>query len=589
MLDDGSTWTEHERALASRGELRALDETLQRRIEQASGEERGRLRRRRAIQLAQGDKDLAGACDELERLLAERASPDIEVLGQLARWLEARGDHVAAGERWLELLELTPNGEQASLVAVRASEAYLEAKDFARARSALDRIGHLPPTAEVVLMQLALANANEDDELFDFPRVAVEQSQSLPTTDASWRNFGVASPEDALRLEDLKTTIARRPEASSDLVDEDEIAFLEEELDDGEWAAGQHLASIYAANLERFDKKYLSVRHRQAVLMPGAQGPLEALLTAARACRELWYADAVEHVLDTFHGRAVRTAPALGDVTEAPQALAKLLFGDLEGTVCDALALACRGGLLRENDDSASLSEQEEVRLDSGTFVARVVAAMTRRLPLEGVKVFARASDEPAHHRVVLRAPLCVVISGALTESPQSAYAIGSALAAATSPCAYSDALDEGELDVLVRALLAAFGPVPEEPGRIAEPLFAQLTQDLWSVVLGADERRVRDLCYESSLVSPGLARNHAGRARRRTGLFACGDLPTALEATAAELGLWSSYPHGDSDGLRNLCTHPSLANLVELALDPTYARLRWMRVPGPPSSPRMR
>jgi len=253
------------------------------------------------------------------------------------------------------------------------------------------------------------------------------------------------------------------------------------------------------------------------------------------------------------------------------------------------LALAYRGGLLRESARSKSLDDHEAVGPGDESFLARTLAALTRRLPLEGVQVFARASDERPHHRVVLRAPLCVGIAGALVDSPRAAFAIGSALAAATPPCAYTEALDESELDVLMRALVAAFGPVPEESARVTEPLFAQLTQDLWNIVLGADERRVRDLCYDPTRVSPGLAKHLAGRARRKTALFVCGDLPTALEATTAELGIWSSYPHGDAAGLRDLCTHPSLANLVELALDPTYARLRWRRMPKPPSSPGMR
>ncbi|MBM4357590.1 MAG: hypothetical protein FJ096_05710 [Deltaproteobacteria bacterium] len=65
-------------------------------------------------------------------------------------------------------------------------------------------------------------------------------------------------------------------------------------------------------------------------------------------------------------------------------------------------------------------------------------------------------------------------------------------------------------------------------------------------------------------------------------GLFACGDLQTAIFATATELELATGHALRDPESLRELCKHPSVGNLVELALDPTYAACRWRRSAAP-------
>lgn len=572
------TETPLERELASHGDHAALVAILRKRAHVATGEERLLLRLRRAWQLARGLRDLEGACGELEEVLEEMDAPDPEVLSQLARWLEERGALGLAAVRWEQLLDLLPADDQAALVAVRASEAYLEAKDFARARRVLDRVTATEPTPDLVLMRLATANAESEADLPDFPRVATsaEAQDRSARRDEVWRDYGVApSPED-VRAAALEGDRAE-PNRPTPYVDADEIAMLEEELDDGEWSAGEHLAAIYLKQPTHFGDALISVRRRQAALVPGAIRSLQALADACRAAAPPWVAAAVEHVVATFQGTVSPAAPPLAALVSEPDSAAALLFGHLEGTVCDAMALACRGGLLRESERSTSLVEFREVRPHDGSAMGELRDELARLVHLSGVRVFQRDAGGPDTHRVILRSPLCLAITGIPEPIGAAlAYSMGSKLAAATPPCAYVEALDEGELDLLFRALLAAFGPVPDEPLHTADPMFSQLTQDLWSIVTGADERRVRDLCYDPVRVAPGLARHLVARARRRTGLFACGDLGTALRETARELELWSEFPHGDPDGLRDLCSHPAIANLVSLALDPTYARLRW-------------
>ncbi len=86
------------------------------------------------------------------------------------------------------------------------------------------------------------------------------------------------------------------------------------------------------------------------------------------------------------------------------------------------------------------------------------------------------------------------------------------------------------------------------------------------------------NICTDPTQVTATIARRNADRARRRAGLFASGDLLTAIAQTAAELDLPIALPLRGSEGLRELCANPDVAELYDLAIQREYAESRWRR-----------
>jgi hypothetical protein len=68
----------------------------------------------------------------------------------------------------------------------------------------------------------------------------------------------------------------------------------------------------------------------------------------------------------------------------------------------------------------------------------------------------------------------------------------------------------------------------------------------------------------------------NAHRTRRRTGLFASGDLVTAIVQTINELDMGVARPIRGEEALRELCREPDIADLYDLAILPEYAEARW-------------
>ena len=133
----------------------------------------------------------------------------------------------------------------------------------------------------------------------------------------------------------------------------------------------------------------------------------------------------------------------------------------------------------------------------------------------------------------------------------------------------------------LVQALVLAFGPVGATPPGKLDPehkaALVKLEQDLWGVVPPRVERRLKELCADVAAFDYDRALVGLKRAMRRAGLFACGDLPTAVRMASVELGLDPELPFQSQDGLERACAaHPELADLVNLATSNEYAMARW-------------
>jgi hypothetical protein len=547
------------------------------------------LRRLRAAAVLERHlDDLPGACIALEGYLNELGGVDVEAERQLARWYERCGRTREAAERWERVLGLAPDLDRKVQAAVRACDAFLEAGDSARAAACLDRVAHAPPTTELTLLKLALtASDDTDDSTFDDIgyRESLEGSTGVaefePATEVELRAFGIQGAPPYGNVDEVNAIAAAAPRGPDlDSVDRDELSILEEELDEGVYEAGELLASIYGERPERFGPALVSVRRRQCRLRPGDVASVGRLLDALRRHGLPWEVDAARQVQQVLVGEPANAPPPLEVLVESREAVFHLVFGHLAGTINDALAVAWRGGVLRGQRRSEVPDGLAPVAMNDGTDAGRLQGALLRLVPLEGARLYRRSALGPLDVRMSLRAPFGAVLEGVEDGSSHDvAYVVGSALASSTAPCAFAEGLDQDDLDVLVRTFLTAFGPVPQDEAvGLRDAMSAQLVQELWAAARGADERKVRELCYDPSRVSAGIARHLSARARRRLGLFACGDLHTAIRRTAAELGIGPHDASRDPETVRELCTHPSIANLIELALDPAYAECRWRR-----------
>lgn len=348
---------------------------------------------------------------------------------------------------------------------------------------------------------------------------------------------------------------------------------LFDELLGGDVVAGDQLVSLFDPARTH---DVLSVRRYQATLLRGDVDALRRLRDAAIADRAGAFARAVDHVLSVFdRSEEPKPAAPLNQLPAQPDNTKKLLFSWLDGTVNEALSLVCESGMVRRELADYELTGADRVPPVATTAVGRVYAAMTRLLDL-GVRLFHRQrSAGPLRTKVALVSPLSAILEGeARDDSPELSYIVASALAAATPAIALVEALDEPHVRNVVAALRAGFGPVEEHSVTASTPEQMRIAEDLWHMVPAAADRRLRAICRDTHVISYEIAVANAESTRRRAGLFGCGDLQVAIRQTQRELDLPPGELHGAA--LRELCQHPAIADLYDLAILPEYAEARW-------------
>ncbi|MDI1478698.1 hypothetical protein [Polyangium sp. y55x31] len=372
---------------------------------------------------------------------------------------------------------------------------------------------------------------------------------------------------------------------------------LFEQLMAGSYDAGERLVEVYGGNAEARSRDLLVVRKHQASLRPGDRVTLQKLHEAAQLDRNGAYARAVEHVLAGFDpaGRAV-APPPLSALASAPELVLALLFRNVESPINEALAITWETGRYRREPSHYGLTGALRVQPGAPTVLGDVWGSVTRvfgaaRTPLFHRRVPAGAPNQAALNvQVALLAPPAVVLTGEIREeTPELRYLLGASIAGAM-PEHVLVRLPEEHLRTLIEALRAAFGPVGPTGG--TDPGVARLGQDLWQIVPPRGDRRLREIFAQPDGITYESAIESARRAARRAGLFASGDLPTALRQVVAELKLDLDMPLTAEGGLARACAaHPALADLVRLATRSEYAEARFRAAPstegnknGPPS-----
>ncbi|WP_437570208.1 hypothetical protein [Sorangium sp. So ce542] len=369
-----------------------------------------------------------------------------------------------------------------------------------------------------------------------------------------------------------------------------EEAALFRELAAGSYEAGERLMKSFAPRDDR-SREALAVRRMQAHLRLGDRGALERLQAAAIADKNMTYARAIEHVLRAFEGdepsdrrgEGAVLPPLLAAQRDAPELVSALLFRDLESPVNEALALVWETGLYRRDAGQSGLVASERVQPTSPTVLGELYGAVAGHLGLLRTALFHQRAPSPAppspEGQVIRVNPPAVLLRGEIREdSPELRYLLGAHLAGAMPDYVLVNTSTEDELRTLLSAIVAAFGPLEATAHSTrGNPAVVRLEQNLWQLIPPRAERRLREICDSASKMTYEAAVKTTRTAMRRAGLFAAGNLATAVRATIKERGLELAVPLSQPEGLAAACAaHPEIADLVRLATRMEYAEARW-------------
>jgi hypothetical protein len=296
------------------------------------------------------------------------------------------------------------------------------------------------------------------------------------------------------------------------------------------------------------------------------------------------YGRAVEHVLALVDPSVTAPmAPPLASQRPAPDLVAALLFRSIaDSPVHEALAIVLETGLYRRDVGQYQLTGVARVQPGAATPLGEAFGAISRFLGQGRTALFHQRGANAPSTKVALLSPPAIVLMGDIREeTPELRYLLGASLAGAMPEHALVNALTEEALRTLVDALHAAFGPVANLPKGNAN--VARLGQNLWQLVSPRADRRLRELCAKPEGITYDAAITGTRQAMRRAGLFATGNLGTALALLTFELGLPAGSLTEPPGALAASCeAHPAVADLVRLALRSEFAEARW----APSSTP---
>jgi len=201
-------------------------------------------------------------------------------------------------------------------------------------------------------------------------------------------------------------------------------------------------------------------------------------------------------------------------------------------------------------------------------------------LGLTRTPLFQRKTNDTITIDVALLSSPALLLTGEVKhESALLGYHLGVMLAATMPEHVLIYGASEIQVENVLRALVAAFGPPQAGRGHLAS--VATLAEMLWESMPARSQRRLRELCDDPSRLDYAVARSAAKQAVRRAGLFVSGDLTVAIRETCADQGV-STWGLDAPGGLAALCSSsPAVADLVRLATSAEYASTRWQQVRG--------
>jgi tetratricopeptide (TPR) repeat protein len=554
---------------------------------------------------AQGRDD--GAAQAQFRRALELDPSNGRALTGVERVLRARGDLDGLERTLVALSNSAEHGADKVHLRLAAARAALDAGAIFRAKNHVDAVRAHAAPAEIAALDARLERARDDDRPISRSRVPVvvvaegavapkaseRPAPPQPTqSDATHVELGAVVQsellEEPLLIEPLPPGAAE-PAADQaattltasgrDLSGVEESA-LRAWFAEGDDEAGQELVSRFVRT-EGGREEALRIQRDRFAKSSARLDILQSIEGLLSMLERHEHALAVRTVRETLSGIEPQgIAPPLNRTPDPPPyAVARWVmppeaadYAEIGALLWDSL-----GTLFRREITGYGVTGVDRVMSAAPTEIARMYTAIARLLQMPRTAVFVRA-QVPGGTQIARTQPPSVILASALShDSPVSRYLLGSAMEG-TRPSWVLTSLDGTERSVLVRALLATFGPHGKLQGE--PPEVTRRARDLVAAIPPRAQKKIEELL--AAMDERGAPFDEAGwvaaseRARARAGLFASGDF-----AVAAQLVVVKQKGGGDADVPGSIGKLAALDDLARFAISDPYLRLRWETVGG--------
>lgn len=552
---------------------------------------------------AQGRDD--GAAQAQFRRALELDPSSSRALGGIERVLRARGDLDALERTMVALSNSAEHGVDKVHLRLAAARAALDAGAIFRAKNHVDAVRSQAAPAEIAALDARLEKARDDDRPIsrsrvaavvvtetEAPRRASERPAEPPATQSDATHFELGAVvqsellEEPLLIEPLPPgSVAPHVDHTTTQPTGRDLSAVEEStlrawFAEGDDEAAQELVSRFvrteggreeALRLQR--ERFAHDSARLDVLQS-----IEGLLSMLERHEHALAVRTVREALSGIEPQGV--APPLNRTPDPPpDAVARWVmppeavdYAEIGALLWDSL-----GTLFRREITGYGVTGVDRVMSAAPTEIARMYTAIARLLQMPRTAVFVRA-QVPGGTQIARTQPPSVILASALShDAPVSRYLLGSAMEA-TRPSWVLTSLDGTERSVLVRALLATFGPRGKLQGE--PPEVTRRARDLVAAIPPRAQKKIEELL--AAMDERGAPFDEAGwvsaseRARARAGLFASGDF-----AVAAQLVVVKQRGGGDADVPGSIGKLPALDDLARFAVSDPYLRLRWETIGG--------
>jgi hypothetical protein len=528
-------------------------------------------------------------------------------LAGLDRVLRARGDLDALERSLLALTQTASHEADRAQLRLAAARAALDAGAIFRAKSHVDNARLHASPVEIAALDAMLERAREDDRPISRSRMAPVRIGDAPRSVAPAAGPVLAQPErraapiepivqsetleEPLLLEPLPpgssahtsndTTVidALRTEPSSDRdLSTVEEAILRAWYGEGDDEAGQEIVNRLVRS-ESGREEALHIERDRFAAQPSRLERLQSIEGLLSMLDRPEHSLAVRTVREALSGLEPQgVAPPLNRTPEPPpDAISRWLLptDGAEYAEIGALLWDSLGTLFRREITGYGVTGVDRLMSAAPTEIARMYTATARLLQMPRTAVFVRA-QVPGGIQVARTQPPSVILASALThDTPVSRYLLGNAMEG-TRPCWVLTALDAADRSVLVRALLATFGPNGRLQGE--PPEVTRRARDLVGTIPPRAQKKLEELLAAMDArkepFSEALWVEYADRARARAGLFASGDF-----AVASQMVVVRHKGGGEADVPGAIGKLPALDDLACFAISDPYLRLRWESV----------
>ncbi|MBL8685518.1 MAG: hypothetical protein JNK05_40455 [Myxococcales bacterium] len=546
-------------------------------------------------------RDDAAAQAQYRRAL-ELDPASARALAGLDRVLRARGDLDALERSLVALANTAAHEADRAQLRLAAARAALDAGAIFRAKTHVDNARSHASPAEIAALDAQLERAREDDRPISRSRMASvvvsEPPRSLAPSTAQpevERRAVAVEPvvqsellEEPLLIEPLPpgsrasstkdTTVIEalmgEPSSTRDLsgVEENVLRAWYAEGDD---EAGQELVNRLVRS-ESGREEALRIERDRFAKQPTRLDRLQSIEGLLSMLDRPEHALAVRSVRETLSGIEPQgVAPPLNRTPEPPpDAVARWLLpvDGAEYAEIGALMWDSLGTLFRREITGYGVTGVDRVMSAAPTEIARMYTAIARLLQMPRTAVFVRA-QVPGGIQVARTQPPSVILASALShDAPVSRYLLGNAMEG-TRPSWVLTALDATDRAVLVRALLATFGPKGKLQGE--PPEVTRRARDLVGTIPPRAQKKIEELLAAMDAQGEPFTENawveFADRARARAGLFASGDF-----AVASQMVVVRHKGGGEADVPGSIGRLGALDDLACFAISDPFLRLRW-------------